>query len=138
MIFINLSFCQGSRGFRAVLVRFRMVPAGSGRFRMGSTFYIHRKAIQETSIECLSVLSKQLIVVDEFYFAETPTEAKGIPRTCLVFWFRYESKLCKCFTYGPHRRMTSAFEIRATKELGILAFLYSPLNGKESHCKYIQ
>ena len=28
-------------GFRLVPARFRAVPAGSGRFRVGSAFYIH-------------------------------------------------------------------------------------------------
>ena len=34
-------FRVGSVGLRVVPVRFRVVPAGSGWFQVGSTFYIH-------------------------------------------------------------------------------------------------
>ena len=75
LIFIILVFCQGSGGFRVGSGWFRVssgwfrqVPVGSGRFRVGSVFYIHPKVSGRKTIQSQHCESQFVPVWTDFFF----------------------------------------------------------------------
>ena len=85
-IFIILIFCQGS-GW--VPDGFRAVPGGSGRFRVGSAFYIHPFSRVTLLLICNFELENDLDTSCNF---------------SLVFVLKYYYSCCYCYCYFGYRR----------------------------------